>query len=248
MGEWSTKAIRDAFYASPLLPRLLKGDVVRSVIADGVSQKMFGYARRTGQAQLRLEKFGESMAEMEWEIADDVYLLKAAEAQKLLEPPRPARLAVKPASIQVKPGDVVAFLVDGVDAVRPAVSYPGYVLDGIRRHDRQDRAIHCGGRQGLLHGHGRRRSPRSDNRRADRPRRGSGQARGRAAGRPPLVGNGAAPEVDELLHQGRQPLRDDAGLKLTIGLEVPVQQDQAKSKTDETKTALRDLGLPDDVT
>jgi hypothetical protein len=38
------------------------------------------------------------------------------------------------------------------------------------------------------------------------------------------------------------------GLKLTVGFEEPVQPDQAKSKTDETKTALRDLGLPDDVT
>jgi hypothetical protein len=37
-------------------------------------------------------------------------------------------------------------------------------------------------------------------------------------------------------------------LKLTVGFEVPVPPDQVKSKTDETKTALRDLGLPDDVT
>lgn len=31
------------------------------------------------------------------------------------------------------------------------------------------------------------------------------------------------------------------GLKLTVGLEVPLAPDQAKSKTDETKTALREL-------
>ena len=142
LAEWSTKAIRDAFYASPLLPRLLKGDVVRRAIADGVSQKLFGYARRNGQGQLRLEKFGESIAEMEVELADDVYLLKAAEAQKLLEPPRLARLAVKPASIQVKPGDVVAFSVEGVDQVRPAIPGCRCGMDCFWRHDRQHRAIH----------------------------------------------------------------------------------------------------------
>jgi hypothetical protein len=29
---------------------------------------------------------------------------------------------------------------------------------------------------------------------------------------------------------------------------VPVQPDQAQAKNNETKTALRDLGLPDDLT
>jgi hypothetical protein len=37
------------------------------------------------------------------------------------------------------------------------------------------------------------------------------------------------------------------GLKLTVGFEVPVPPGQAKWKADETRTALRDLGLPDDV-
>ena len=37
------------------------------------------------------------------------------------------------------------------------------------------------------------------------------------------------------------------GLKLTVGFEVTVTPGQPKSKTDETRTALRDLGLPDDV-
>ena len=32
------------------------------------------------------------------------------------------------------------------------------------------------------------------------------------------------------------------GLELTVGVEVPVRQGQAKSKTDETRTALLDLG------
>ena len=37
------------------------------------------------------------------------------------------------------------------------------------------------------------------------------------------------------------------GLKLTVAFEVPVAPDQTKSKTDETKTALRELGLSDEV-
>ena len=36
-------------------------------------------------------------------------------------------------------------------------------------------------------------------------------------------------------------------LRISAELEVPVSPDQAKSKRDETKTALRELGLKEDV-
>jgi hypothetical protein len=35
--EWSTRAVRDAFYASPLFPRLLNVDAIKDTIARGVS-------------------------------------------------------------------------------------------------------------------------------------------------------------------------------------------------------------------
>jgi hypothetical protein len=35
--EWNTKAVRDAFYASPLFPRLLNPDAIKETIARGVS-------------------------------------------------------------------------------------------------------------------------------------------------------------------------------------------------------------------
>jgi len=41
--EWSTKSVRDAFFASPQFPRLLNGDVVRDTIAKGVSNGQLAY-------------------------------------------------------------------------------------------------------------------------------------------------------------------------------------------------------------
>jgi hypothetical protein len=41
--EWSTKAVRDAFFASPLFPRLLRPDVFKDTIARGVSQGVLAY-------------------------------------------------------------------------------------------------------------------------------------------------------------------------------------------------------------
>jgi hypothetical protein len=42
--EWSTRSVRDAFYASPKLPRLLNADSVRETIAKGVRDGFFAYA------------------------------------------------------------------------------------------------------------------------------------------------------------------------------------------------------------
>src|SRR5439155_3134440 len=42
--EWTTKAVRDAFFSSPSLPRLLNPNAVRRTIADGVNQKLIAYA------------------------------------------------------------------------------------------------------------------------------------------------------------------------------------------------------------
>jgi len=45
--EWSTKAVRDTFYASPQFPRLLDPTVLRTTIAEGVSRGKFGYVGKT---------------------------------------------------------------------------------------------------------------------------------------------------------------------------------------------------------
>ena len=205
--EWSTKAVRDAFYASPLLPRLLKGDVIRRTVSDGVSQKVFGYARRNSDGQLKLERFGESLAEMEVELSEDVFLLKAADAQKLLEPPRVAALAIRPAAIQVKPGETVAFTAEAADQY--GQPFPVADVEWTASGGSVDRAgrFVAGTDGGYFTVHAVAGARRGVRRRA---RRCCGLQSGPApgsAGRPPLVRRCAAPEVDELLHQGRQPFR-----------------------------------------
>jgi hypothetical protein len=51
--EWSTKSVRDAFYASPLFPRLLHADGVKETIARGVTEGLLAYVGKKGQ---RLQK------------------------------------------------------------------------------------------------------------------------------------------------------------------------------------------------
>lgn len=115
MTEWSTKAVRDAFFASPALPRLLDPDSIKQTIARGVSEKRFGLARRSPSGELVLERFEKSMVEGEVELSEDVFLLRAADAQKLLEPPRLVRITVQPGRTRLRIGETATFTVAGVD-------------------------------------------------------------------------------------------------------------------------------------
>jgi hypothetical protein len=44
--EWSTKAVRDTFFASPKFPRLLNPEVLRTTIVQGVNTGKFGYVSK----------------------------------------------------------------------------------------------------------------------------------------------------------------------------------------------------------
>lgn len=113
--EWPTLDVRNAFYSSPALPRLQNADSIRRTIADGVTQGLIGYARDISGGKLKLERFRDSMAEADVEIAEDVFILKAETAQRLLEPPRLARLKLSPEFVTIKVGEKATFAVSGVD-------------------------------------------------------------------------------------------------------------------------------------
>ncbi len=115
LDKWSTKGVRNAFYSSPALPRLLKADSVKRTIADGVTQSLIGYARETSGGAITLEKFGKSMSEEDVEIADDVFILKADDARRLLEPPKLARLKMAPEYVTIKIGEKATFTATGID-------------------------------------------------------------------------------------------------------------------------------------
>src|SRR4051812_27964542 len=114
LAEWTTKAVRDAFFASPALPRLIDPDSIKQTIADAVSSKLIGYARREGDRTV-LERFGEALSEHEGEISEDVVILKAKDAQKLLEPPRLDRLVIGPERVDLGPNEHASFTLKGFD-------------------------------------------------------------------------------------------------------------------------------------
>ena len=51
LAEWSTKSVRDAFYASPKFPRLFKADAVRDTISRGLDAGLFAYVGKTADGR-----------------------------------------------------------------------------------------------------------------------------------------------------------------------------------------------------
>ena len=116
MTAWSTKAARDAFFASPQLPRLLDPKALRRTIADGVAQKLLAYVGPKGtDGKYYPFVFGETLLPTDVEFSDDVFIITAEEAQKQVEEPKLTRLEVRPTRVELKPGESYNLTVQGFD-------------------------------------------------------------------------------------------------------------------------------------
>ena len=73
--EWSTKAVRDAFFASPKFPRLLNADAVKQTICRGVEAGMMAYVVKETSGKYDPFMYRESLSEADLEITDDVFLI-----------------------------------------------------------------------------------------------------------------------------------------------------------------------------
>jgi hypothetical protein len=90
--EWNTKAVRDAFFASPLFPRLLNADAVKETIARGVSNGQLAYVGKTGSGKYHPFNFKRSITAFDVEISEEMYVItkESAEAYELAASHPPA--------------------------------------------------------------------------------------------------------------------------------------------------------------
>lgn len=112
--EWSTKDVRDAFFASPLFPRLLSVEAVKAAIARGVSEGKMAYVSK-GAEEYDPFIYKQSLGENDVEISEDVFIITAEDAEKHIKPPELTRIIVTPEYTQVKPGTKQTFTANGLD-------------------------------------------------------------------------------------------------------------------------------------
>jgi hypothetical protein len=83
--EWPTKSVRDALYASPQFPRIIRGTAsVQDTISKGVSSGEIAYVGKTSDGRYSPFIHGTGLTADEVEISDDVFLIRkeTAEAYK----------------------------------------------------------------------------------------------------------------------------------------------------------------------
>jgi hypothetical protein len=82
--EWSTKAFRDAVYASPVFPRVLKAEALKDTVARGVHEGLFGYAIKRDDKYVRI-KFDDQLDSADVAFSDEEVLVPQALASQLKE-------------------------------------------------------------------------------------------------------------------------------------------------------------------
>ncbi len=79
--EWSTKNLRDAFFASPQFPRLLFPDEIKETIARGVTNAQMAYVIKRGDGHYHPFYFQQVLNSLDVEISDDTYIIQATTAE-----------------------------------------------------------------------------------------------------------------------------------------------------------------------
>lgn len=113
--EWSTRAIRDAFYASPVFPRLLNADAIKQTIVRGVQDGLLAYVGKGRDGRYVPFFFERSVDPTEVEVWDETFIVT-----------RDTALAYREA--QTKPGAGEAPVIDGVHWLSRAMPMPSTTL------------------------------------------------------------------------------------------------------------------------
>jgi hypothetical protein len=224
----------------------LKPTLIKRTVADGVTQGVLGYARKDSKGRLTLERFKESLAELEVEIADDVYLLKAEDAQKLVEPPRLAKLMICPEKATVKPKDKIQFRAEGSDQYGQSYALPERSWSATGGSIDSDGLFVAEDATGIYTAQVR-----------SGPLEATAEIQITKEEKPPekpasqrvIRWSGIVPPQKWMNFYTKVLSRfvSSPGLNLEVKFEAPAEGDQGKTKADEARSSLRELGLSDDI-
>jgi hypothetical protein len=184
--EWSTKSVRDAFFASPQFPRLTNPDVLKETISRGVGNGLLAYVSKTPSGGYKPFYYNQALMTADVEISDEMFIVtkETAEAYQKTRATAPAPVAT-PTSPTVTP----PVAVDLIPKPSPTSAASGLTWTGEI---------------------------------------------------PPQKWMNFYTKVLSKFASAR-------GLKLTVKVEVSPEGGVSKQKLAEIKSALRELGLNDDV-
>jgi hypothetical protein len=189
--EWSTKSVRDAFFASPQFPRLTNPEILKDTIVRGVGNGLLGYVGKTASGTYKPFYFNQALMTTDVEFSENMFVITKETTEAILkERATPAVPAPSPTAPPVGPGA-------NVQPTLPIAPTP-----------------------------------------ASPPASASG-----------LTWTGEIPHQKWMNFYTKvlSKFASARGLKLTLKVEAIPKGGFSEQKLDETKSALRELGLNDDV-
>lgn len=120
--EWSTRNVRDAFFASPQFPRLLFPDAIKDTIARGVSNGQIAYAGKHGDGHFEPFVFEQALNADDVEISEDVFILTREAAVNYRDAVKAAASGEKPTATATPPAGSTPV---GGTSPTPVAPFPG---------------------------------------------------------------------------------------------------------------------------
>ena len=246
--EWNTKSVRDTFFASPQFPRLLNPESVKLTIAKGVSSGIIGYIGKTSSGKYEPFRFNSSIDTSDIEISNEMFIIKAEEAKKHIEPPRLTSIVINPSSIYVEPGKKITFTVKGLDQHSREMAVKDAKWTATGGEIQKDGVFAAGNDEGdfavTAFVDGLTANASIIISKVGKPTIATGQK----ADFKKLFWSGAIPSQKWMNFYTKVVSRfaSDKGLKITVTVETSPDAISAQ-KIEETKVALRELGVNDDI-
>ena len=246
--EWSTRAVRDAFFASPRFPRLTNPEAIKDTIARGVSSGLLAYVGKVGESYEPFT-FNQPLSVMEVELSEDVFIIPKTSAEayqkRIHEKAVLDKATIEPAQVQIAPGLAAQFKLQCLDQYgQPFVA--GYVVWAAEGGTiDQYGSYKAGFEEGVFTV-----SVIADHLNA------AAQVSVKKGILPPppppgkvnrLVWDGLIPAQKWMNFYTKVLARFATGFQLKLQLRVEVSQEEGIStqKVDETRAALNELGLED---
>jgi hypothetical protein len=189
--EWSTKSVRDAFFASPQFPRLTNPDVLKETISRGVGNGLLAYVGKTASGEYKPFYYNKALMTADVELSEEMFIITKETAEAYLKT-RVTSLAPADAPTPAAPTSPVAVPAVAVDLIPPPTA--SSTTSGLT-----------------------------------------------------WTGEVPAQKWMNFYTKVLSKFASARGLKLTVKVEVAPEGGVSKQKKEETKSALRELGLNDDV-
>lgn len=251
---WSTKNVRDVFYQSPQFPRLINPESIKATISKGVEN---GYLAYTGKQGGKYEPFffEKSLFAGDVEISDEMYILTAEEARKNIEPRKLATMKIVPPSVTLEPKKIYSFIAKGydqhseeinIDAIEWKTSYGSITEAGVLTVEETEGVYKV---TALSNGISATSTVTVQKKDESKPTPPDTPTPPPPAGKTKITWSG---QVDTkkwnvFYTKVLAKFASNPNLKITVKFEVEDEAANAEQKKEETKTALREMGLDENI-